>query len=538
MAPARSGSPTPWSYVLIRWLFRFVLKIFYGSIVIENTHLIPPTGKPCIVCANHSNSLTDALLLVTSIPTKRRNQLRLTAKATQFGHKTFTSWLIESAGTVPIKRRKDYADDSEADNSGAMLKLMEALEMGDAICLFPEGMSRYHPTIAPLKTGVARLVSDVLSRNRDDPDFEISVLTCSVTYMHRQHFRSDVLVTFHEPMTFTPKNNPEMLAPVDFNNIRSLTAQMQEKISSGTLDSPSWSLIRTSKLAARMYAPLGTQMTLGDHVRLTRTFLEAFKAAQDIHKEHKGETTEETAEIDAASEQILQLRDDLKIYQDKLAHWGIKDDRIRFPLPRHTILSRMFIRLTWFLCLFVISIPGLLLWLPIFATTFYAVHNFKKTGPIFDTWDEIAQYKLIYGLMSGLCVWFVAVALTWPIAFITFFLVPSLMWITLRWMEDAVAAFRAFTALWRLLMVGKPTLKNMHEKRKGLYARVMNLALETLELPESPESYFKLSGGKEKGRVRGSWDSSARYFSIKRRRKRDWNETLRLYDQVDYPEEE
>lgn len=38
--------------------------------------------------------------------------LRLTAKATQFGHRTFTSWLIESAGTVPIKRRKDYADGS------------------------------------------------------------------------------------------------------------------------------------------------------------------------------------------------------------------------------------------------------------------------------------------------------------------------------------------------------------------------------------------------------------------------------------------
>lgn len=50
--------------------------------------------------------------------------LRLTAKATQFGHKTFTSWLIESAGTVPIKRRKDSVDGS-ADNSDAMLKLME-----------------------------------------------------------------------------------------------------------------------------------------------------------------------------------------------------------------------------------------------------------------------------------------------------------------------------------------------------------------------------------------------------------------------------
>lgn len=50
--------------------------------------------------------------------------LRLTAKATQFGHKTFTSWLIESAGTVPIKRRKD-SPDGNMDNTDAMLKLME-----------------------------------------------------------------------------------------------------------------------------------------------------------------------------------------------------------------------------------------------------------------------------------------------------------------------------------------------------------------------------------------------------------------------------
>ena len=99
--------------------------------------------------------------------------LRLTAKATQFGHRTFTSWLIESAGTVPIKRKKDHLD-GQVDNSDAMEKLMEvcfplcdsfiscdignlstkkALELGDAVCLFPEGLSRFHPTIAPLKTG-------------------------------------------------------------------------------------------------------------------------------------------------------------------------------------------------------------------------------------------------------------------------------------------------------------------------------------------------------------------------------------------------
>ncbi|KIL62523.1 hypothetical protein M378DRAFT_128679 [Amanita muscaria Koide BX008] len=532
------GSSTPWSYIFIRLLFQFVLKIFYGAIVVENAHLVPKTGKPCIVCANHSNSLTDALVLVTSIPSKRRNMLRLTAKATQFGRRTFTSWLIESAGTVPIHRRKDSAD-GNIDNTEPVRKLIEALEMGDAVCLFPEGMSRYHPTIAPLKTGVARLVADVLTRNRNDPEFEITILNCSITFMHRQHFRSDVLVTFHPPMVFTPKDNPELLDPVDFKNIRAVTAQMHQVISSGTVDSPTWDLIRTAKLAARIYAPLGTYMSLGDHVRVIRTFLEAFKPIPphpDPQVPSNGESN--VGGLDAQLQaKVAQLRDDLKSYQDQLVRWGIKDDRIRRPLARRNIISRLFIRLIWSSILFTISLPGLTLWLPIFITTFIAVHNFTKTGPIFDTWDEIAQYKLTYGLVSGLCVWLVATAIAWQlrIAILGAIIVPALMWITLRWFEDAVSAFRAFTALLRLLRVGKSTLKHIYERRQELHSRVMNLATENLGLPEKPEEYFKAAGDGQKGRVRGSWDSGARYFSVKRRRKRDWNETLRLYDKVDYP---
>lgn len=131
-----------------------------------------------------------------------------------------------------------------------------------------------------------------------------------------------------------------------------------------------------------------------------------------------------------------------------------------------------------------------------------------------------------------------AVVITFPFAPLSIFLVPALMWMTLRWLEDAVSAFRAFTALFRLLCVGQRTLKSMHDRRNDLHSRVMNLAVEGLGLPDNPESYFTEVGGKEKGRVRGNWESRARYFSIKRRRKRDWNETLRLYDKVDYPDEE
>lgn len=86
---------------------------------------------------------------------------------------------------------------------------------------------------------------------------------------------------------------------MDFANIRALTSTIQEKIGSGTLDSPSWDLIRTAKLAARMYAPLGTMMTLGDHVRIIRTFLEAFKAVQNELSPEKESDVQELRELQA-----------------------------------------------------------------------------------------------------------------------------------------------------------------------------------------------------------------------------------------------
>lgn len=166
------------------------------------------------------------------------------------------------------------------------------------------------------------------------------------------------------------------------------------------------------------------------------------------------------------------------------------------------------------------------------------MREFKRTGPVWDTWDEIAQYKLVYGLISGLCVWAGAMLVTLPIAPVTIVAVPLIMWVSLRWFEDAVSAFRAFMALVRLLMMGQAKFTRLQATRQDLHRRVMDLAVFTLGLPEVPEKHFKdIGAAKEKGRIRGRWASSTKYFSLRRRRKRDWNETLRLYDKVDYPED-
>ena len=49
-----------------------MLNVFYSSIIIENEELIPNDGTPTIICANHSNSVMDAVVLVTSVSRKVR----------------------------------------------------------------------------------------------------------------------------------------------------------------------------------------------------------------------------------------------------------------------------------------------------------------------------------------------------------------------------------------------------------------------------------------------------------------------------------
>lgn len=59
---------------------------------------------------------------------------------------------------------------------------------------------------------------------------------------------------------------------------------MQTQISAGTIDAPSWDAVRVSKLAARMYAPLGTQMALSDFVRVWRIFADAFSGNKGMRR--------------------------------------------------------------------------------------------------------------------------------------------------------------------------------------------------------------------------------------------------------------
>jgi glycerol-3-phosphate O-acyltransferase/dihydroxyacetone phosphate acyltransferase len=108
------------------------------------------------------------------------------------------------------------------------------------------------------------------------------------------------------------QKNTELLAPVDYNHIYALTSIIHERIRSGILDSPSWGLVRTAKVAARIYAPLGTKMSLGDHIRVIRTFLGAFKDSDDT-SQLDAHPTEQNGHPSSEAVMRARMSQDLKV---------------------------------------------------------------------------------------------------------------------------------------------------------------------------------------------------------------------------------
>ncbi|KAI1317274.1 hypothetical protein EDD11_008762 [Mortierella claussenii] len=467
----------------------------------------------------------------------------------------------ENAGTIPIKRRKDY-DNQRVDNTDAMGALIESLGAGSCVCMFPEGISRYHPQLAPFKAGVAMIASDTLSRFHDKPDFSLTLMTASINYLHREKFRSDVVVTFHAPIVLTPEQDPKLFSTNKEERteaIRKLTELLESTVRSTLLDAQDWGTVRLGHTARKLYAgDLGTRISLGQYVKLTRKFVTAFSqhkqeaiasyaavasnGAEAVNVESKdGEKNLDSLEMrkpvkmDAdTAKRIDNLARDLADYQDQLDFYHLKDYRIKQGKPSATVVVGKLLQRFLLACvLSIISIPGLFLWAPIFIAVKYQERQLRRKGPLEDNLDEIAQYKLMISTFFLPVIWGFWVLMTLPIALITGPGIVILMWLTIRWLEDLIHNAKSILSLLRLLFMTEDTMYSLRDCRQELAERVHVFAVHFLKLPDDPEDLVKENRTKKAdsgwiGRLSGS------YFSIKRRRRKDWNEVMRLHDVTKY----
>jgi 1-acyl-sn-glycerol-3-phosphate acyltransferase len=112
---------------------------------------IPRTG-PLIVAANHHNALVDGVLLLSVIP----RRLVSVAKAPLFSNLLIGPFL-RLIGALPVHRRQEGGTDP-ARNAALFTASTSTLRSGEAILIFPEGVSQPEPTLMPLRTGAARML--------------------------------------------------------------------------------------------------------------------------------------------------------------------------------------------------------------------------------------------------------------------------------------------------------------------------------------------------------------------------------------------
>jgi hypothetical protein len=92
---------------------------------------------------------------------------------------------------------------------------------------------------------------------------------------------------------------------------------MEEQIRGGTLDAPSWEVLRIgplplntagadylARVAQRLYAPLGTELSLGEYVRLNQRFVDLF-----AHKKRRTTSSTFTPSVEKAQFNFDNKRD-------------------------------------------------------------------------------------------------------------------------------------------------------------------------------------------------------------------------------------
>jgi len=184
-------------YPLFKPIVQVALRWYYRRITTTGIERVPREG-PVFLAVNHPNALIDALVVGACLP----RQVGFTAKATIFANPLVARFLT-SAGVVPLRRAADevkagsVAATDPSRNAASFDAVAQALARGAAIVVFPEGKSHDDPTLAPLRTGLARMA---LHATQQFGVRGIRIVPIGLLFERKERPRSRVLVQVGEPI--------------------------------------------------------------------------------------------------------------------------------------------------------------------------------------------------------------------------------------------------------------------------------------------------------------------------------------------------
>ena len=168
---------------LVRWLARLSCRLFYRV----DCAGAPPSAGPVLLLPNHPNALLDPAVIWTTA----RRDVRFLAKSTLFDGPLRP--LVAGSGAIPVYRRLDQGVDPSK-NTETFAAVDAALADGDAICVFPEGVSHSTGRLVPLRTGAARMALSAKRRG-----VRVALVPVGLNFERKTAFRSRLTVVYGQP---------------------------------------------------------------------------------------------------------------------------------------------------------------------------------------------------------------------------------------------------------------------------------------------------------------------------------------------------
>jgi glycerol-3-phosphate O-acyltransferase / dihydroxyacetone phosphate acyltransferase len=232
----------PILYRICRWLLRAALAFYFTRIELFHREKVPASG-PLLFASNHPNSLADAFVIGTSVPRK----VNFVATVQLFRLRA-VRWLLTRCGVIAINRVKD---DPRAMRTVAATfeACFSVLERGEAVAIFPEGITQDDPQLKTVKTGAARLALELEQRHAGK--LGLRIVPVGLTFSAKDRYRSKALVNFGEPILVAP-----YLAGYAENRhgaIQALSAELEQRIKSLMIHLPHLERARVFESVKRLY---------------------------------------------------------------------------------------------------------------------------------------------------------------------------------------------------------------------------------------------------------------------------------------------
>lgn len=277
------------------------------------------------------------------------------------------------------------------DNAEVFQNVFNHLHTGGCVGIFPEGGSHDRPSLLPIKAGVAIMA---LGAAAADHKIKVSVVPCGINYFHRNKFRSRAVLEFGEPIVV----DGEMGRKYE-ENPRETTSKLLDQITQAlyavTVNAPDYDTLMTIQAARRLYRPAypekdSQHLPLPLVVEMNRRLLIGYSKYRDDPR-------------------IQNLKRMVQDYNSRLYSLGLKDHQVMRLTPNGGVWNSMLTlcsRLAQIYIYALLSLPGTILFTPIFVTCHYyskkkAEEGLRKSVVKIKGVDLLATWKLVVALVMA-----------------------------------------------------------------------------------------------------------------------------------------